>query len=81
MEEETASAKFEREKTKAELQKLTDTVNALLLHDLIKVCIKKNIKSAESNALLEENLKIQEFRKYFNFKQHKKRRLYFKSIS
>jgi len=55
-------------------------VNAIFMTDLTQICIDKNIKYAESNKELEENDKVQNFWRYFDTRQHKKVRIYKKSI-
>jgi len=55
-------------------------VSALFLNELAKACLRRNIGIVESNGLLEENIKIQDFRKYFTCRLHKRRRLYCKSF-
>jgi len=55
-------------------------VNAFFFSELAKACIQKNIRFAESNGLLEENLKIQNFLRYVEAKLHKRRRLYYKTL-
>jgi len=55
-------------------------VNALFMTDLTKNCIDKGIEYAESNAELEENVKVQNFWRYYEARQHKRKRIYFKSL-
>lgn len=52
--------------------------DALLMTELTKTAITKGIISAESNPELEENLKVQAHWKYFEARQHKRRRCYLK---
>jgi len=54
--------------------------DALLITELAKTCIEKGTISAETNPELEENYKVQSHWKYFEARQHKRRRCYFKSI-
>ena len=56
-------------------------VNSLFMTDLTKKCIEKGIKYAESNAELEENIKVQNFWRYYDARQHKRKRIYFKSLT
>lgn len=52
--------------------------DALLITELAKSAIEKGITSAESNPELEENYKVQAHWKYFDSRQHKRRRCYIK---
>ncbi len=54
--------------------------DALLITELAKSCIEKGIISAETNPELEENYKVQNHWKYFETRQHKRRRCYLKRI-
>jgi hypothetical protein len=56
-------------------------VNALLIDEINKVCIKNGITSVETNRELESNDKIQAQWKLFDARQHKRRRCYIKKIS
>ncbi|MFW6140625.1 MAG: hypothetical protein ACOC5S_04655 [Acidobacteriota bacterium] len=56
-------------------------VNALFMTDLTKKCLEKGIKYAESNAELEENVKVQNFWRYYDARQHKRKRIYFKTLT
>ncbi|MBK8945998.1 MAG: hypothetical protein IPM32_12110 [Ignavibacteriae bacterium] len=55
-------------------------VNAILMNETNKLIINKNIRIVETNRELEENLKIQNQWKFFNTRQHKRRRCYKKII-
>lgn len=55
-------------------------VNALLITEIAKSCIKNKIISAETSGELENNFKIQSFWKYFEHRQHKRRRCYHKFL-
>ena len=55
-------------------------INALFLADMSQTVIDKNILYAETNSELEENIKVQNFWKYFDSKQHKRKRVYVKMI-
>lgn len=55
-------------------------VNAMILSSMMKVVIKKKIEFAETNLMLEDNLKIQSQFEMFDHIQHKRRRSYVKNI-
>ena len=50
--------------------------DALLMTELAKSCIKNQIISAESNIELEDNVRVQSHWKYFDSRQHKRRRCF-----
>lgn len=52
--------------------------NALLMTELTKSCIQRGIVDAETNPELETNLQVQGFWRYFNSRQHKRRRCFIK---
>ncbi len=54
--------------------------NALLITELTKSCIQRAITDAESNPELETNLPVQGFWRYFDSRQHKRRRCYLKNF-
>lgn len=54
--------------------------DALLMTEFTRSCIKNNIISAESNIELETNVQVQGHWKYYNSRQHKRRRCYIKKI-
>jgi ribosomal protein S18 acetylase RimI-like enzyme len=54
--------------------------DALLMTELTKSCIKNKIISAESNIELETNVSVQGHWKYFESRQHKRRRCFVKKI-
>ena len=56
-------------------------VNALLINETNKVCIKNGITSVETNRELETNDKIQAQWKLYDARQHKRRRCYKKILS
>lgn len=56
-------------------------INALLITEITKSCIKNGIVSAETSGELETNKKIQSFWKYFEHREHKRRRCYYKNLS
>jgi hypothetical protein len=55
--------------------------DALLITELAKSCINNHIISAESNLELEDNVLVQGHWKYFERRQHKRRRCYLKEFS
>jgi hypothetical protein len=55
-------------------------VDALLMTELSKSCITNKIISAESNIELEDNVRVRSHWKYFNARQHKRRRCYIKFL-
>jgi GNAT superfamily N-acetyltransferase len=55
-------------------------VNSLLFKELIKIYIKNKFKKAESNPELETNLKVQAQWKYFDRRQHRRRRCFIKYL-
>jgi len=55
-------------------------VNALLIDQINKVCIKNGIKHVETNRELESNEKVQAQWKLYDARQHKRRRCYKKSL-
>jgi len=54
--------------------------NALILSQLIESYIRNNIDRAESNPELETNIKVQDQWKFFDRRQHKKRRCFIKQL-
>lgn len=55
--------------------------DALLMTELTRACIKNKIVTAESNIELESNVLVQGHWKYFNSRQHKRRRCFIKRIN
>ncbi len=55
-------------------------VNALLMHEFNKIYVRHNIIRAESNPELETNSKVQAQWKFFEARQHKRRRCYIKYV-
>jgi hypothetical protein len=55
-------------------------VNAVLINEINKVCIKNRIHSVETNRELESNDKIQAQWKLYDARQHKRRRCYRKKL-
>lgn len=53
-------------------------ISAIFMSELTKIAIAKNILSAETNSEMEENKKVQEFWKYYEARQHKRKRVYVK---
>jgi hypothetical protein len=56
-------------------------VNALLIDQINKVCIKNGIKYVETNRELETNEKVQAQWKLYDARQHKRRRCYKKTLN
>lgn len=56
-------------------------VNAVLIDQINKVCIKNKITNVETNRELENNDKTQLQWKLYDTRQHKRRRCYFKQLS
>jgi len=56
-------------------------VDALLMTELAKSCIKNGIVDAESNVELEDNRLVQAHWKYFERRQHKRRRCFIKELT
>lgn len=55
-------------------------VDALLMSELARTCIRNHIVSAESNLELEENTLVQALWRNFERRQHKRRRCYIKNL-
>lgn len=55
-------------------------VNAVLINEINKVCIKNKISNVETNRELETNEKIQSQWKLYDARQHKRRRCYSKKL-
>ena len=55
-------------------------VNALLFQDLIPQFIKYGYRFAESNPEMETNSKVQSQWEYFNYRQHRRRRSFYKDL-
>lgn len=55
-------------------------VNALLFQDLIPYYVANGYRYAESNPELESNAKVQSQWEYFDYRQHRRRRSYFKAL-
>ena len=53
-------------------------ISAIFMNELTKIAITNNIISAETNSELEENTKVQDFWKYYDARQHKRKRVYVK---
>jgi hypothetical protein len=54
--------------------------DALLMTEITKSCIKNNIISAESNIELETNVQVQGHWKYYDSRQHKRRRCFIRKL-
>jgi len=55
-------------------------INSIFMTDLTRIAIDKGIRYAESNSELEENVKVQNFWRYFDTRQHRRSRIYGKSL-
>ncbi|KUG26851.1 hypothetical protein ASZ90_003291 [hydrocarbon metagenome] len=55
-------------------------VNAILMNEINKLIIKNNIRVVETNRELEDNSKVQAQWRFFEHRQHKRRRCYKKEI-
>ena len=55
-------------------------INSIFMTDLTQIAINRGIVYAESNSELEENVKVQNFWRYFTTRQHRKTRLFYKSL-
>ena len=55
-------------------------VNAILMDSIYRICIKNGIKTVETNRELETNIKVQSQWKFFETRQHKRRRCYKKKL-
>ncbi|UCE07771.1 MAG: GNAT family N-acetyltransferase [bacterium] len=53
-------------------------VSSIFMTELTKIAMVNDIISAESNSALEENKKVLEFWKYYDVRQHKRKRVYVK---
>jgi GNAT superfamily N-acetyltransferase len=56
-------------------------VNAILMHEMNKVFIKNRIEKVETNRELEGNIKVQAQWKFYESRQHKRRRCYKKELA
>ena len=55
-------------------------VNAVMMVSLYKACKKYGIKTLHANPQLETNFKVWEQWKYFDSRQHKRRRVFIKHL-
>lgn len=55
-------------------------INSIFMTDLTRIAIDRGIKYAESNSELEENTKVRNFWRYFDTRQHRRSRIYGKSL-
>lgn len=55
-------------------------VNSILMTEITKACIQNGIKSAESSGELEDNKAVQDLWRYYDHRQHKRRRCYIKRL-
>ncbi len=56
-------------------------LNAVVLNYMISQMIKLGVSAAETNLMLEDNFKIQQQWKFFDYIQHKRRRAYYKLLT
>jgi len=56
-------------------------INSIFMTDLTQIAIDRGIKYAESNSELEVNVKVQSFWRYFDTRQHRRSRIYGKSLT
>jgi hypothetical protein len=56
-------------------------VNAILIHEMNKVFLKNNIEKVETNRELEENIKVRSQWKFYDTRQHKRRRCFKKELT
>ena len=55
-------------------------VNAMLMYEINKVYLKNKLEFVETNRELESNLKIQAQWRFYNARQHKRRRVFTKNL-
>jgi len=55
-------------------------INAILMNEINKACLRNGIVMVESGSELEDNLKVQAFWKHYESRQHKRRRCYVKNL-
>jgi ribosomal protein S18 acetylase RimI-like enzyme len=55
-------------------------INSIFMTDLTRIAIDRGIRYAESNSEMEENVKVQNFWRYFDTRQHRRSRIYGKSL-
>ena len=55
-------------------------INSIFMTDMTQIAIERGVQFAESNAELEENVKVQSFWRYFDTRQHRGSRIYQKSL-
>jgi hypothetical protein len=55
-------------------------INSIFMVDLTSAAIRNGVKYAESNNELEENLKVQNIWRYFESRQHRRSRIFAKSL-
>ena len=56
-------------------------VNAILMNEINKLIIDNNITTVETNRELEDNSKVQAQWRFFEHRQHKRRRCYKKNLA
>ena len=55
-------------------------INAIIMYEINKTILKNNIRYVETNRELEDNSKVQAQWRFFEHRQHKRRRCYKKEI-
>lgn len=55
-------------------------INALLISSMHEACLRHGVVRAEASPQLEQNRMVRAFWKYFDFRQHKRRRVFFKEL-
>ena len=56
-------------------------VNGILIHEMNKVFVKNDIRTVETNRELEDNAKVQAQWRFYDHRQHKRRRCYKKELT
>ncbi len=56
-------------------------INAILIHEMHKTFVRRGVDKVETNRELEENAKVQAQWRYYDHRQHKRRRCYRKEIA
>ena len=55
-------------------------IPALVINELLMVCVENNVKYCETGPMLETNTAIHSMWRHFEKEQHKRRRCYIKSL-
>ena len=56
-------------------------MNAILIHEINKVFVKNKVTKVETNRELEANTKVQAQWRFYEHRQHKRRRCFVKELS